>query len=103
MLSCKNVPQTCLRDFFPIIQMLTNMVKFLGTSRLAKHLPWLRNVLIIIKMPYCFNKGQNLKHPRDSSANIDSNSKETEEDKKKEKGAENPKKKAQWQANCVSP
>ena len=49
------------------------------------------------KKAHHFNKGQNSKRPREGSANKDSDSKETAEDGKKEKGPENPKKKARWQ------
>ena len=52
---------------------------------------------ILRDLTHHFNKGQNLKRPCESSANKDSDSKETEEDKKKEKGPKNPKKKARWQ------
>ena len=68
--------------------MLRNMAKFLGTLRLVRHPPWLRNI-----KAHCFNKGKDSKHSCESFANKDSDSKETMEDKKKEKGPENQKKK----------
>ena len=49
------------------------------------------------KKAFHFNKSHNSKHPHESSANKDSDNKETAEDENKENGPENPSKKAWWQ------
>ena len=49
------------------------------------------------KKAHRFNKGKNSKHFHESPANKDPDNKVIAEDEKKEKGPENPEKKAQWQ------
>ena len=88
MWSCKIAPNLP-EGFFPNY---TN-VKEYGKLKAGKTSSLVEKHAYINKKACRFNKGQNLKHPCESSANKDSDSKETMEDKKKEKGPENQKKK----------
>ena len=82
------MPQTCQRDFSPIIH---------WDLKAGKTFSLIEKRISINEKAHCFNKSQNSKHPFESSANKDPDNKETSEDEKKEKGLEDPRKKARWQ------
>ena len=70
------------------------MAKFTGTLSLANHPPWLEKRASTNKKARHFKKGQDSKHSHKSPANKDSDNIVNLEDEKKDKGPENPKKKA---------
>ena len=88
-----NLPE----GFFPNYTNVKEYCKILRDLKSSKSSSLVEKHASTNKKACHFNKGQNSNHSHESPANKDSDNKVILEDEKKEKGPENPMKRAQWQ------